>query len=287
MAEAAAVATLGGSTIAAAAGIDPFMSPVRLWLELTGRYTREASEAMRLGKLLEPVIFHELNERGVAAVRTPGVELYDPARPWLVGHPDGLTETREIVEAKATGRPHEELPPWWEAQAQTYMHLAALPRAIVAQLGGLTFTTWVVDYDPHAAGALLALATSFWDYVAADEPPPPSGHRDDRDALVLLHPEAEPGRKVRESREVREARRELRALLAAEKARGERIDYLRAKVTAYMGTAERLLSAEDEPVAHWRNVQQRRLDTAALKRDHPAVYDEYANVTTTRRLTLD
>jgi predicted phage-related endonuclease len=277
---------LGGSTIAAAAGLDPYVSPLRAWLQVTGRVEREETEPMRLGRRLQPVIFAELRERGLEAEETPGLELTDAARPWLVGHPDGIAAPHVVVEAKATGRPHDALPAHWEAQAQTYLHLGHTTAALVAQLGGLTFTTWEVPYDPRACDVLLHLAEEFWRYVEQDEPPPPIGHRDERPALLLLHPEAERGRVVRESRPVREARRELRALLDAQEARRERIERLRAVVTGYMGTAETLLSAQDEPVARWANVQQRRLDVERLRRERADVYDEYAQVTTTRRLTL-
>ena len=57
-------ATIGGSTAAAACGIDPHHSRVALWLEMTGRVTTLESEPMKWGKLLEPVIFDELTTRG-------------------------------------------------------------------------------------------------------------------------------------------------------------------------------------------------------------------------------
>src|SRR6185503_13307523 len=81
---------LGGSTIAAAAGIVPYCSPIGLWLELTGKLQREESEPMRIGKVLEPAIFTLFRQDGYDVTRTPDAELRDPALPWLVGHPDGF-----------------------------------------------------------------------------------------------------------------------------------------------------------------------------------------------------
>lgn len=78
---------LGGSTIGAACGIDPWCSPIRLWLELTGRLEREETEAMRWGKRLQPVIFAALADDDYPVWEASAV--YDDVeRPWLVGHPD-------------------------------------------------------------------------------------------------------------------------------------------------------------------------------------------------------
>jgi predicted phage-related endonuclease len=280
---------LGGSTIGAAAGIDPYCSPIRLWLELTGRITRAETEAMRLGRRLEPAIFEELTERGYPCTRTPDAELRDPAAPWLIGHPDGYGVgplDGAVIDAKASGRAWETLPVQYAAQAQTYMRLAGLGEAVVAQLGGLTFTVWEVEYHPHLADVLLQLGETFMDYVRRDVQPPPAGHDDDRAALLLAHPDVTPGRKVRETREVADARRELALLTERAHAWKARVEYLRAVLTGYMGDADTLVSAHDETVATWKATSRRSLDTARLRAERPDVYEAYSTLTTGRRFLL-
>ena len=273
---------LGGSTIAAAAGIDPYCSPIRLWLEMTGRVEREETEAMRMGQRLEPVIFDALADRGYAVERTPGHVMYDESRV-VIGHPDGFADNRTcVVETKATNRGAEKPHPWWEAQVQTYLHLARLDRAIIAQLAGLHLTVWEVERKQPVIDTLLALGEAFMGYVRRDEMPAPLGHRDDRDALLLAHPFE--GGRVRETREVRDARRELALLLERGKAFDRRVDHLRAVVTDHMGSADVLLGFDDEVVATWKSVTSRRVDTARLKRERPDVYEEFSTETTTRRL---
>lgn len=280
---------LGGSTIGAAIGVDPYCSPIRLWLEMTGRVEREQTEAMGLGKRLEPVIFDELEARGFSVRRTPGIELHDPLRAWIVGHPDGVTTDTSlmgIVEAKASARGSDTLPPQYEAQAQLYAYLALADEWMVAQLAGLHLTVWAGERNPGLVEAMLALAEPFMECVRSDTQPAPSSHPDDRAALALAFSDVDVGAKVRETRAVRDARRELRALLDAEKARKQRIEHLRAVVTNHMGHADTLVSAHDEVVATWKNVTARRLDTDALKRQVPNVYEAYATETTSRRLVL-
>lgn len=278
---------LGGSTIAAACGIDPYCSPIRLWLDLTQGREREDSEAMRLGRRLEPVIFDELNERGVDCERTPGLTLIDETLPWLVGHPDGLAhEGLTIVEAKATGRATNTPHPWHEAQVQTYMHLADLDVAIIAQLAWPKLTVWRVERHQHLIDTMLGIAERFVGQVVDRVQPAPQGHPDDRNALAELWPSMAAGRKVRETREIADARRELADLLTREKAWKSRVDHLRAVITDHMGDAETLISAHDEPVASWRDVTSRRLDTARLKTEQPDIYQTYSTETTGRRFTL-
>jgi predicted phage-related endonuclease len=279
---------LGGSTIAAAAGIDPYCSPIRLWLELTGKLQREESAPMRIGKALEPAIFTLFKQDGYDVTRTPDAEVRDPFVPWLVGHPDGFGAGEwegAVIEAKATGRPTDTLPVHHEAQVQTYMRLSGAGNALVGQLGGMTFQTWHVEYHPHLADLLLALGEEFVRHVREGVQPAPHGHPDDRDALLSAYT-VEPGGRVRETREVRDWRRELAGLLEAEKARKARIELLRARITAHMGSADTLVSLHDEVVATWKETPSRRLDVTRLRAERPDVYDAYTGETMTRRFLL-
>ena len=277
---------LGGSTIAAAAGIDPYCSPIRLWLQLTRGEQPEENEAMRLGKKLEPVIFAELNERGVTCERTPGIELYDPDRPWLVGHPDGIgvgDYAGTIVEAKARNRA-DTLAIWHEAQVQTYLHLAGEDQGLVAQLSGLHLDVFPVERRQPVIDVLLDLAARFMDDVRSGTQPAPNCHPDDRAALALAWPDAAPGKVVRETREVRDARKELALLLEREKASKARGEHLRAVITDHMQDADTLISLHDDVVATWRNVTTHRVDTRALKAEVPHVAEAYTSAATYRRL---
>lgn len=284
-------ALLGGSTIAAACGVDPWCSPIRLWLDLRAGREREETEAMRWGKRLEPAILEEVLERGYAVERCDHDPYHDPERPWLVGHPDGFTirasGERWILEVKTASQwTHTTVPPQYEAQVQTYMHLTGLDKALLATLvGGQRLVLSEIARRPHVIEILLRLAEEFVGYVRSDTQPPVAGHPDDRAALLLACPDAQ-RITVRETREVQEARRELASLLAAEKARKARIEHLRAVITDHMGEADTLVSLHDEPVATWRNVTARRLDTDLFKKERPHLYDTFLKETTTRRLTL-
>src|SRR5690606_20076292 len=70
---------IGGSDAAVIAGLDPFKSPVRLWMEKRGEIEEEpAGEAAEWGLLLEPVIAREFERRTGKRVRRRQAILQHP-----------------------------------------------------------------------------------------------------------------------------------------------------------------------------------------------------------------
>lgn len=275
---------LGGSTIGSAVGVDPYCSPIRLWLEMTGRIERAETQAMYLGRLLEPAVVIALREQGYNVEPAKGEVLTAKTAPWVEGHPDAWADGA-IVEIKCAGHAVDALRPAHEAQVQTYMWLADVDEAIVAYLGGLRLDVFHVSRDEWAMEIMRRLGQEFMQHVYTDSQPPALGHPDDRAAVLAAHPEGQAW-PVRETREVREARQELRRLLEAEKARKQRIERLRSVITAHMGEASELINRDGDVVATWRNVTSKRLDTTALKEASPEVWAEFATETHTRRFVL-
>jgi putative phage-type endonuclease len=280
--------TLGGSTIAAACGVDPYTSPIRLWLAMTGRVPVEENEAMTWGRRLQPVILDGVREHGYDLFES-GEEYRDPELPWLVGHPDALGLGRDdgtVFEAKASARGYDAVPVHYEAQVQTYMHLTGLDSAVLATLAGLHLTIHEIERRQHVIDAMLALAERFMEYVRTDTQPPPQGHADDRSALALAWPEQTPGKLIRETREIRDARRELVKVMEQGKAVKAREEALRATITDFMRDAETLISMHDEPVVTWKAQTSRRFNGDRFKHDHPVLYETYRESTPSRVMRL-
>lgn len=275
---------LGGSTIGAAAGVDPYCSPIRLWLEMTGRIERAETQAMYLGRLLEPAVLLAVREQGYNAEPAKGQVLTAKGAPWVEGHPDAWADGA-VMELKCAGHAIDALRPAHEAQVQTYMWLGETDEAVVAYLGGLRLDIFHVSRDDWAIEILQRLGREFMAHVYSDSQPPVTGHDDDRAALLAAHPEGQAW-PVRETKEVREARKELARLLEAEKARKQRIEHLRSVITSHMGEASELMNRDGDTVATWRNVTSKRLDTTALKAAAPEVWAEFATETSTRRFVL-
>jgi putative phage-type endonuclease len=288
--------TIGGSTIAAAAGIDPYLSPTALFLRMTGQIPEpETNGHMRIGKALEPVIIDLLREDGTHVVDYPAHEEHDRARPWLLGHPDAIAvgSAPYVIECKATGGwalrswNGDEPPVTWQAQVQTYMHLTGTDRAVIAALiDGTTLRTVEVARDDRAIAMLLERAERFYGMLCRGEIPELDGSKSTRDALHERFSEATPGRKVRASRAVREVVAEMRQIKASMDAHAEQYEERRRMVEATMGDAEVLLDHADAVLAKWTPTTTRRLDSKRLKAELPAIHEEYAVPTTSRRFTL-
>lgn len=281
--------TLGGSTLPAAAGIDPYRSPVRLWLELTRGEEREETEAMWWGTRDEAAIYERLGVLGYSLM--PGATLQDRDLRWLCGHTDAhLFDDGRMpappVEIKSMGRVNPAVYPTQEAQLQTYIHLSGAPMGLLARRIGHTLDVQEVPRHQHAIDLLLELGEAFMGWIRKGDPPPVCGHPDDRGALIELYPDAIRDKRRRENREVREARRELVRLIASADANKARQAHCRAVITEHMGEAEVLLNRAGTIVAKWGNVQSRRFDTKAFAADHPDLYERYRVPSSTRRLDL-
>lgn len=281
--------TLGGSTLPAACGIDPYRSPVRLWLELTRGVERDETEAMWWGTRDEAAILERLGVLGYNLI--PGWEWRDRDVPWLVGHTDAHVipdddDPPPPVEIKSMGRINPAVYPTQEAQLQTYIHLSGAPTGLLARRIGHALDVQAVPRHQHAIDLMLELGEAFMGWIRKGDPPPVCGHPDDRGALIELYPDASRDTKRRENREVRAARRELGLLISAGAANKARQEHCRAVITEHMGEAEVLLNRQGTIVAKWANVQSRRFDTKAFAADHPDLYERYRVPTTTRRLDL-
>lgn len=289
--------TLGGSTAAAAAGIDPFRSRVMLWAELTGRVSREPTEAMEWGKRLEPLILAELAERGYEVMPAPAEGFQDPERPWLVGHPDTflvLEGERVIGECKTMNQwAHRAngsgaaVPLPYQCQAQVYMHLTGCERTLVATLvGGQRLEVGTVARDSRALDTLLERMANFRDHLRRDRPPAPDGSDSAHAAVIALFPEAQEAKVYRLTKAEWADVRELRARKEQADVIAGQIQELESRLKLAMGDAEVAISPHDTDALHWRNVRATRVDTKALKTQRPEIAAEYEKVTTTRRFTL-
>lgn len=243
--------TLGGSTIAAACGIDPYRSRVQLWAEMTELMPREeAGEKALWGNLLEPIVREEVARRGYDVMPAPDVTLRDDT-PWLVGHLDGYcgdglsrVTGRGVLEVKTCG-------PWvrgWEndgvpvayvAQVSAYLYLADLEWGLVACLvGGRRLELRRVERDDALIAMLLEAGEEFLGYCQRNECPPPDGSKATAEVLKRLHPHAN-GETIQLTADDVDVIRELRGQKKALKAAEENARELENTIKLRLGDAER------------------------------------------------
>lgn len=295
--------TIRGSEAAAACDVDPYRSRVMLWLEKTGRHERPETEAMRWGIRLQPVIAEELEERGYTLLPAPADGYVDPARPWLVGHPDGFVGApaeradvrpvgRGLLEIKTVGQwAHRAngamLPLAYAAQVQTYLHLTGLGWGLLAMLvGGQRLDVYPLPRDDRAISLILPRLEEFYGYLCSDTQPPVGRTESDKEALMLLHPHAVVGRRQRADKEALGWYHDLLALREQESAIGAQRVGLENALKAALGDAEILVSPDDRELVRWAPWTSTHTDVKGLRAAHPDIAAQYVTTKDTRRFTL-
>ena len=296
MPTATSAAPIGGSEAAAACGLDPWRSRVRLWAEKTGRLApSDDTEAAFWGRALEVVVAEEVAARYEAEVVDGPRELRDERYPWMVGHPDRyITRAGElgILEVKTAGMRQEHAwadgatPLGYVLQAHHYLALTDLPFALVAVLlGGQRLELRRLDRDDSLAELLRATERQFWHYVETDAVPPPSSASGDDRAAFDLYPSSRREARKSLSTAAQRCLGELRELTTARDAIDRAIARRREVVQVELGDAE-LGTVAGEPVVKWAAGEQRRIDTTRLRAEAPELAAQYETVTTYRRFTL-
>jgi len=247
---------IGGSDAAAILGLSPWAAPLSLWLRKVGAIPDdlEPSDVMVWGSKVERVLIEDIAEQaGVEVLGTSWTLIRDATEPDLFCSPDGMgwpsapddvtTAPDFLVEVKNVhGMKAEEweagAPPYVNAQVQHALHVSGLPRALVgASLGGRRPVWCWVDRDPNWWPTNGPTILEFLRRIREEDPPPPTGHPADREALFERYP-AEDGSIVALPSEAVDWTRELEELAETRKAIETREDELKNMIRAAIGTAE-------------------------------------------------
>lgn len=187
---------IGASEIAAIVGIDPWQSPIDVWLRKRGIValgTDEESEAAEVGSLLEPSLVDLFRARtGLSQVTRPVKTYCHPEHAWVLASPDALLGDPEhpdaLAEFKVVGF---NMRSDWEdgvplkvvAQVQWQMMVMRVTLCHVARLIGTDFQVIGVRADAEAQQLLFEAGQEFWRSVQDGTPPPPSAMEDRREYL--------------------------------------------------------------------------------------------------------
>lgn len=198
---------IGSSDAAAAVGLNPYKSPLELWLEKTGRDAslpqidpHDEDSPTYWGNILEPIVANHYTRRTGHRVRKVNAVLQhpDPDKAWMLANIDrevvGASEV-QILECKTTGINGARLwkdgvPEYVQLQVQHQLAVTGKPAADVAVLlGGQHLEIYRILRDEQLIERLIALEQAFWRNVEADTPPPADGSESAEMALRCLYPE--------------------------------------------------------------------------------------------------
>ena len=200
---------VGSSDAPGVCGLDPWNSPLSLWLDKTGQAKpREAGEAAYWGTVLEPVVAEEFaRQHPEWRVARRNAILQHPTIDHMLLNVDRLVRVPGVghipLEIKTTSAYAEDdwdgggVPDRAVVQVQHSLAVLGAPYAFVAALiGGQRYVERLVPRDDRFIGDLLAVEADFWNYVQSMTPPPADGSDASRAALLALFPEPTAGKEI-------------------------------------------------------------------------------------------
>lgn len=280
---------IGGTDVPKILGISTWGTPMSCWLEKLGRAPPEKfdparAQVQRRGKKLEPYVADMTLDklRGMGhdvQIVAKNRRHVDAAVPYLSAEIDrelildGQPANLEIKTATGHARAGwgdeetDAIPLHYTAQVMHGLGITGQRRCVVGALLGLDdVAIYFIDRDDDLVAGMRARCVEFWEqHVLREVPPDPVRFAD----VSMLYP-VDNDRTVEASPEVAAAVRDLRTLRHSIKRDEVRAESLRLLAGAYMRDSA-ALTVDGRAALTFRSQTSRRLDIAALRRDHPDI----------------
>lgn len=282
---------IGSSDSSAAIGLNPYKSPLELWLEKTNRdqglakpNPNDDCAPVFWGVILEPVVASQYQRRTGNKVRKVNAVLQHQEFPWMLANIDrevvGSAEV-QILECKTAGINGARLwrdgvPKYVEVQVMHQLAVTGKQAADVAVLlGGQQLEVYRIERNELLIKNLIELERQFWHYVETDTPPPADGSESADQALRLLYPE-DNGEVINlsENLELSQAVIDLRNVRQALADMSSQESLLKQRLQQAMGSASKAVFADGSIT--WKKAKDSvGIDLDALFKDHPQLKPTY------------
>jgi putative phage-type endonuclease len=291
---------LGCSEFAAALGLDPWKSPLKLWAEKSGQLPIEdASDKLqvKLGHRLEPVVTELFREWMVANGLPDGkvvnrtADIVHKTHPFLVGHVDRMVlPWNHVLEIK-TASPwrlkefqNDEWPATWLVQVHGYMAITGAERAYIAALfGNQEFLVKIVARDRELEADIIRKVVDFWNNFVLTKTMPAAIRHDDAPTLYGLFPEPTmtmidlPDQANILAENIEAYGKDMQQLMDQ---REEARNRLRAMLK------ENTVGRTDKFTVTWKEVKKKLLDTEAIRKQEPEIYKRFGKMSAYRELRI-
>jgi putative phage-type endonuclease len=262
---------IGSSDIAAVAGLSKYRSALSVYLDKIGEAEeQEDNEHIEFGNWMEPIIRAEFPKR---YLKKEGVEilvdafpylLQHPEKQWMLFSPDGamIHQTADWggIEIKTAGERQckewmeDNLPDEYYCQLQWGMAVTGWQYFYIVALVGKRLVWKHVPRNQDVIDTLTEIGENFWhSNVLRKVPPLPDGSEDAGRALKSLYP-AEDGQVV-ELHGLLPDYEDYKTLTEEIKAKEKRLNEIKQRIMAQMGTAETALIGDRK--ATWKTVEKK------------------------------
>lgn len=280
---------IGSSDAAAAVGLNPYKSPLALWMDKTGRSPPEEARAQHMddprywGTLLEPYVAAAYQAKTQRKVRRVNAILQHPTFPFMlanldreiVGDPDV-----QVLECKTAGEFGVRLwkdgvPDYVQLQVQHQLAVTGKQAADVAVLlCGQQLAIHRIERNNDLIARLIILETRFWEHVESDTPPPADGSASAAQALRQLYPGNDTSLDFTADSALNTVFESLVKLKAELDATEGHAEQLKQTIQEAMGDASKARFASGE-VTFKRARDGSAVDLKRLAAEHPAIAAQY------------
>ena len=270
---------IGASEISAILGIDPYMTPFKLWQKKTGRLDRDPDNMFtRAGHKLENAVaeyFEEETGNHVIKKTAGTYAVFHPVYDFIFCHPDREyflqgTKKRGVLECKTTQKKIDKdaAPETWLCQMMYQIGILGYDIGSFAWLErGLVFDylEYMANYELY--DFMIERAGEFWtNNVLKDIPPDPIRSSD----IEALYEKSAAGKAMQASDEMLDVYSRMVDVKRTIKALESEYDNLAENVKLALADAEIVVSGEDT-LFTWKSHTANRLDQKKLKAEFPDI----------------
>lgn len=253
---------VGGSDIAAICGLDPYRSPLDVYLDKVGESEPiEDNAFMKAGRYLEPVVADMFqDETGLQLISMPSTIV--GSKPHYLASVDRSIFGQNIpVEIKTSRIYHAEPLDKWKLQATWYAGIMNAEGYYIAWFTYPTLKYQYFDFDAVLFEEMCRMADEFWECVESRTPPDGSKFA------------ASIGSAIEASGYLAGRLDILRAKKHAHDELADEIEALTEEVKLVMRENE-ILTINGAIAATWKQSKPREtVDTKKLRAEHPEVFE--------------
>jgi len=284
---------IGGSDAGTVCGMNPYSSAMKVFKEKTSEEIEEVdNEAIRIGHDLEDYVAQRFTEATGLKVRKSNFMYRSKEHPFMIADVDRLVVGEDAgLECKTASAYNAdkwkdgEFPLVYLMQCCHYMAVTGRNAWYIAVvILGQDFKYARIDRDEQLISQLVAIEEAFWNnHVRPRVIPAPDGskacdevleqyfHRARKESTIpLIGFDEKLNRRTELLGQIAELEREQKQI--------------EQEVKLYMQDNE--LASSDRYRVSWTNVDTARLDTKRLKAERPEIYQDFAKITSSRRLTI-
>lgn len=284
---------IGGSDAGAICGLNPYASPMSVYQDkVSEQISDEDNEAMRQGRDLEDYVARRFMEETGLKVRRSNMMYQSTDYPFMFADVDRLIVGEDAgLECKTASAYNSdkwkdgEIPPHYLIQCYHYMVVTGKKTWYIAVvILGQDFKYAKLTWDENVIQNLITIESNFWNnHVVPGIMPEPDGSRACDEVLEQYFHLSKKGSAIPliGFDGVLERREEVISLMKKLELEQKQIEQ---KIKLYMEDNE--IAFNDKYRVTWANVDMARLDTKRIKAEKPEVYEDFLNVTSSRRFTV-